>query len=71
MFPWCHSQAFEPQAEPAYAVGDTVCSGDCRGTVVTVDAEKTTMGIVWSDGDEYPITYPMDASYLRKKMPWE
>lgn len=55
----------------AYAVGDVVCSGDCRGVVVAVDADKATMGVVWSDGDEYPITYPMDASYLRKRMPWE
>lgn len=50
-------------------MGDVVWSGDCRGTVVAVDAEKATVGIVWADG-ESPIIYPMDASYLRKKMPW-
>lgn len=70
MFPWCHSHA-SAQTIAIYAVGDVVYSGDCRGTVVAVDADKATMGVVWSDGDEYPITYPMDASYLRKKMPWE
>jgi hypothetical protein len=68
MFPWCHSQASESSA---YALGDTVYSGECHGIVVTVDAEKATMGIVWSDGDGYPITYPMDASYLRKGLPWQ
>lgn len=53
-----------------YAVGSTVYSGDCRGTVVTVG--ETTMGVVWSDSDDgKPITYPIDAPYLRGAMPWE
>ena len=71
MLPWCDSHASESHNTPAYAVGDTVYSGDCHGTVVAVDADKATMGVVWSDGDEHPITYPMDASYLRKGFPWE
>jgi hypothetical protein len=74
MFPWCDTQAsaHAPEELSAYAVGDAVYSGECRGTVVTVDAEKATMGVVWSDSDDgKPITYPMDASYLRRKMPWE
>lgn len=67
MFPWCHSHDSQ-----TYAVGDTVYSGDCRGTVVAVDAEKATLGVVWSDSnDGKPITYPMDASYLRKGLPWQ
>jgi len=70
MFPWCDPQASESQAEPAYAVGDIVYSGDCHGVVVAVDAEKATMAVMWEDGDS-PITYPMDASYLRKALPWE
>lgn len=53
-----------------YAVGDTVCSGDCRGAVVSVDAEQATMGVVWSDGDG-TIVYPTDAEFLRKVFPWE
>lgn len=74
MFPW--SDAREPAA-PAYAVGDPICSADtgpadtCRGCVVSVDAEQATMGVVWSDGDGGAITYPIDATYLRKAMPWE
>jgi hypothetical protein len=69
MFPWCDPSEHD---EPAYAVGDTVYSGDCRGTVVAVDEDKATMGVVWSDSDDgKPITYPIDASYLRKKMPWD
>ncbi len=67
MFPWRDTQ----RTETAYAVGGIVYSGEYHGVVVAVDAEKATMGIVWSDGDEYPITYPMDASYLRKALPWE
>ena len=84
MFPWGNSHdagsvARElvpaepaPTPEPAgYAVGDTVYSDACRGTVVSVDAAEATMGIVWSDGDGGAITYPIDATYLRKAMPWE
>jgi len=68
MFPWCHPQA----SEPAYAVGDTIYSGSEAGTVVSVDEQRNTMEIVWHDsGDGKPITYPMDASYLRKQMPWD
>lgn len=68
MFPWCHSYASTQTA--SYAVGDAVYSGECRGTVVAVDADKATMGVIWNDGDS-EITYPMDASYLRKGLPWQ
>lgn len=54
----------------AFALGDAIYSGDCRGTVVAVDEEKATLGVIWSDGDS-PITYPMDADYLRRGFPWE
>lgn len=65
MYPWGNAPA-----ATAYAVGSTVRSGECCGTVVTVDTDKATMGIVWSDGDS-PIMYPMDAPYLRRGLPWE
>ena len=84
MYPWGdtrntgHIAGAIPGNEPAradaapYAAGDTICSGGCRGTVVTVDAEKATMGVVWADSDdEKPITYPMDADYLSKRLPWQ
>lgn len=68
MFPWC-----DAQTAATYAVGDAVRNNyrppSC-GTVVSVDAAEATMGVKWDDGSS-PITYPMDASYLRKKMPWE
>jgi len=70
MFPWGDTPAEIPGPDaPAYAVGDAVYSGDCRGTVVSVDAD--TIAIVWSDGDGGAIIYPVEASYLRKAMPWE
>lgn len=53
-----------------YKTGDAVYSGDCRGTVVSVDAANTTISVVWSDGTG-AITYPADATYLRKAFPWE
>ena len=54
-----------------YAPGDAIYSGDCRGSVVSVDASAGTMAVVWSDGDGGAITYPLEAEYLRKKFPWE
>ena len=65
VFPWG-----EPQVATSYAVGSSVFSGEGRGAVVSVDASQGTFAIVWSDG-HYPITYPLDADYLRKAMPWE
>lgn len=67
MFPWCHSHA-SAHDTPTYAVGDVIYSGDCRGVVVTANAGL--ISVVWEDG-EGEIIYPIDASYLRKKMPWE
>jgi hypothetical protein len=29
------------------------------------------MAVVWDDGDGKEIIYPVDATYLRKAMPWE
>ena len=66
MYPWRDTPA--ATETPAYAVGDAVYSGDCKGTVVAVG--EITMDVIWSDGDS-PITYPIDAGYLRKAMPWE
>lgn len=65
VFPWGN-----PPAAPGYAVGEPVYSGSCRGTVVSVDGDAGLMQIVWSDG-HHPITYPLEADYLRKAMPWE
>lgn len=67
MYPWGDAPADEHDT-PAYAVGETVYSGSHPGTVVSVG--ETTMGIIWCDGDS-AITYPMDAPYLRKALPWE
>ncbi len=66
MYPWCDTQTVQ---SATYAVGDPVYSGRERGTVVTVDATKTTMAIMWDDGDGSAIVYPMDAGYL-SKFPW-
>lgn len=64
--PWC-----DTPAAPLYAVGDAIASGDnSRGTVAAVDAATGTMEVKWSDGDS-AITYPIDATYLRKVLPWE
>lgn len=71
MFPW--GDAPEPTTEaPTYAVGTIVYSGDCRGAVTSVDASAGTISVVWNETAEYgAITYPSDATYLRKAMPWE
>lgn len=68
MFPWG-----DAQTTFGHAVGDTVYSDGSPepGRVVSVDAETATMGIVWSGSDGGTITYPLDATYIRKKMPWE
>jgi hypothetical protein len=52
-------------------VGQTVFSEQCRGTVVAVGND--TVAIEWDDGkDKYgAITYPVDATCIRKAMPWE
>lgn len=57
--------------QATYAVGDTVCSGDQRGTVVSLGGDEyATISVVWNVGDK-PIVYPADAPYLRKAFPWE
>lgn len=65
MYPWG-----DAPAAFSFAVGDTVYSGECAGRVVSVDADAATISVEWSDGDG-AITYPSDATYIRKKMPWE
>lgn len=75
MFPWGDTPSEVPRSDdaPTYAVGDTVCNNyqpPSRGTVVSVDAECGTISLDWGEGYG-PITYPIDASYLRKAMPWE
>jgi hypothetical protein len=58
MYPWGDAPTKTEEQKHAFTVGETVYSGDCAGTVVTVDADKATMGIVWSDSDDgKPITY--------------
>lgn len=67
MFPWS-----DTPGAPTYAVGDIVYSGDCRGAVVHVSTVVAPLiSVVWSDGDGGPIIYPMNATYLRKALPWE
>lgn len=68
VFPWCNP----PTAEPfPYAVGNAVWSGDDQGRVVSVDEASRTISVAWWDGDGTGITYPADAGYLRKGLPWE
>lgn len=67
VFPWS-----DPPAAPRFSVGDVVYSGECRGTVVSVDATAGLISVEWSDSrDGGAIVYPMEADYLRKAMPWE
>jgi hypothetical protein len=67
MYPWGNTQTVRTAA---YAVGDRIRSGrESVGTVVSLDGEH--MQVSWDDGNYGPITYPMDAGYLRKEMPWE
>lgn len=68
MFPWSDPQAAQPAP---YAVGDSVRSGSSTGRVVSVDAEHGHVGVVWNDGDGGAITYPVEAEFLRKALPWE
>jgi hypothetical protein len=60
------------QGQPAFAVGDTIYSGNSPepGTVVSVDADEATMAVKWRDVGG-AIIYPLDATYLRKAYPWE
>lgn len=73
VFPWSDAPGAIGHETPAYAVGNTVYSGACRGTVVSVDAFSghNLISVVWSDGDGGEIIYPADATYLRKGLPWE
>jgi hypothetical protein len=55
-----------------WQLGDKVYSGDrSRGEVVDLLPEYDVILIKWDDGDGGSITYPADASYLRKALPWE
>ncbi len=73
MFPWSHASAEVSRPDDTFRVGDVVFSGACRGTVVSVGDAENAMGVKWDDsGDTYGvITYPMDATYLRKGLLWE
>lgn len=67
MLPWS-----DPPTPPSYAVDDIVYSGSSRGKVVHVSTVVAPLiSVVWDDGDGGAITYPTDATYLRKAMPWE
>jgi hypothetical protein len=69
MYPWGDTSTVQ---KACFAVGDAIHSGRCRGTVVTMDTDKATMGVVWEDSDDgKPITYPLDADYLSKEFPWQ
>lgn len=67
VFPWGYAHG------PFWTALEIVYSGNCRGTVVSVDTASATMAVLWDDnGGRYgEITYPLDADYLRKGMPWE
>lgn len=60
------------QRQSAYAVGDTIYSGNSSepGTVVFLDEAAGTMAVKWRDVGG-AINYPIDATYLRKAFPWE
>lgn len=68
---WRNAEHDVSTAIPAYAVGDTVCSGDQRGTVHALGGDEyPNISVVWNVNGR-PITYPADAPYLRKLFPWE
>lgn len=73
MFPWSDAPVEVPRSDDAFRVDVVVYSGDCRGSVVSVDESENAMGVIWDDsGDRYGvITYPLNATYLRKGLPWE
>lgn len=75
MFPWGDTRPLiiDDHHECTYAVGDAIFSGDCRGTVTHVSTVVARLiSVVWSDSkDGAEIIYPMDATYLRKGLPWE
>lgn len=54
-----------------WGVGSAIYSGSSRGTVISVDAKNGVMAIQWDDGSYGPITYPLEADYLRGPLPWE
>lgn len=85
VFPWGHAPdtgakpgelvPIEPAPTP-YAVGDAICNNyrpPSFGTVISVDAAGGTMAVEWDDGEARygAITYPIDATFLRKAWPWE
>lgn len=65
--PWGDASAV---ATPVYAVGDRVTNGTDFGAVTALDPDEATMGVTW-EGETCFIVYPLDATYLRKAMPWE
>jgi thioredoxin reductase len=68
---WSRIPATQTSVPTVYAVGDVVFSGAERGTVEAVGGDEyPTISVVWSEGQK-AITYPADAPYLRKGMPWE
>lgn len=72
MYPWGDAQRNIDHETTSYAVGDAIYSGSCRGIVTHVSTVVARLvSVVWSDGDGGEIIYPMDATYLRKGMPWE
>jgi hypothetical protein len=40
------------------------------GSVVSVDAERGTFTVQWSDG-MFPVVYPVDTIMVREAWPWE
>jgi hypothetical protein len=50
--------------------GDVVYSGESRGIVVSVDVADAVFSVDWNE-NYGPITYPLDATFIRKAMPWE
>lgn len=73
VFPWGDACPAEPLP---YVKGDAIANNykpPSYGTVVSVDAEHGTISVEWDDaeGSYGAITYPADASYLRKLYPWE
>ena len=61
----------DAQAAIAWAVGEAVYSGDECGRVVSVDGEHGTISVEWPGVAYGAVTYPADATYLRKAFPWE
>ena len=53
-----------------WAISSTVASAEASSPKL-VQWSQRLISVVWDDGDGGEIIYPMDASYLSKRLPWQ